>query len=243
MLARAEGEGNFDGPQLALRGGHDIEQDLEALGGELRRQLLEAVAADHEEAAHGIGDLDLQHAPGDFGCQRADAGALLVEAVGAAALDIAAADHEFRLTALQQGDHLRQLRFVVLQIGVHHRRIGGARRQDALDAGAGQAAPPDPPDTADPGVLPRQGPHHLPGTVRRIVIDKDDFPGDAGERRVQPPVKYRDVVAFVEGRDDNGKLRQTGGLRQGFGPRFAGVIHGGQRYIRSRRTCQGRHWN
>ena len=166
MLARAEGEGNFDRPQLALRRGHDIEQDLEALGGELRRQLLEAVAADHEEAAHGIGDLDLQHAPGNLGCQRACTGALLVEAVGAAALDIAAADHEFRLTALQQGDHLRQLRFVVLQIGVHDRRIGGARGKNALDAGARQAAPADPPDAAHSRILPRQGPHHLPGTVR-----------------------------------------------------------------------------
>ena len=44
----------------------------------------------------------LQHALGDFGRERADAGAPLVETVGAAALDIAAADHEFGLAALQQ---------------------------------------------------------------------------------------------------------------------------------------------
>ena len=89
-------------------------------------------------------------APGDLGCQRAGTGALLVETVGAAALDIAAADHEFRLAALQQRDHLRQLRFVVLQIGVDDRRIGSARGQDALDAGARQAAPADPADATDP---------------------------------------------------------------------------------------------
>ncbi len=101
MLARAEGEGNLDRAQFAARGGDDVEQDLEALGGELRRQLLEAVAADHEEAAHGILDLDPEHALGHFGRQLTGAGALLVETFGAAALDIAAADHEFGLAALQ----------------------------------------------------------------------------------------------------------------------------------------------
>ena len=33
---------------------------------ELRRQLLEAIPSDHEEAAHGIGDLDPQHTLGHF---------------------------------------------------------------------------------------------------------------------------------------------------------------------------------
>ena len=183
--ARAEGEGNFLDPQFAARGGDDIEQDLEALGGELRRQLLEAIAADHEEAAHGIGDLDPQHALGDFGGELAGACPLLVKTVGAAAFDIAAADHEIELAALQQRQHLRQLGFVMLQIGVDHRGTGRARGQDALDAGAGQAAPADPPDTADAGIRPRQAPHHLPGPVGGIVVDEDDFPGDAGERR--PP--------------------------------------------------------
>ena len=120
---------------------------------------------------------------GDFGGKRADAGALLVETVGAAAFDIAAADHEFRLAALQQRQHLRQLRLVVLQIGVDHRRIGRAGGQNALDAGAGQAAPPDPADAADAWILPRQAAHHFPGAVRRIVVDEHDFPGMSLERR------------------------------------------------------------
>ncbi|GCC47364.1 hypothetical protein chiPu_0031656, partial [Chiloscyllium punctatum] len=94
MLAGAESVGNLDGAQLALRRRDDVEQDLEALGRELRRELLEAVPADHEEAAHGIGDLDLQRAARDLGGEGAGAGALLVEAVGLVALDVAAADHE-----------------------------------------------------------------------------------------------------------------------------------------------------
>ena len=207
MQPRAEGVGNFLDAQLAARGGDDIEQDLEALRRELRRQLLEAIAADHEEAAHGIGDLDPQHALGHFGGERAGAGALPVEAVGAAAFDVAAADHEIGLAALQQRQHLRQLGLVMLQVGVDHRGAGRAGGQDALDAGAGQAAPPDPPDAADPAILPRQLAHDLPGAVGGIVVDEDDFPGDAGERRLQPPVQLGDVVALVEGGDDDRKLR------------------------------------
>ena len=103
---RTEPVGNFLDAQIAARGGDDIEQDLEALGGELRRQLFEAIPADHEEAAHGIGDLDPQHAFGDFSCKRADAGPLLVKTLGAAARDIAAADHEVGLSTLQQRQHL-----------------------------------------------------------------------------------------------------------------------------------------
>jgi hypothetical protein len=119
------------------------------------------------------------HAPGNFRCKLAGPCPLLVETVGAAALDIAAADHEFRLAAPQQRDHFRQLGFVMLQIGVDDRRIGAARGQNALDARTRQATAPDPADTADAGILPRQRPHHFPGPVRGIVIDKDHFPGNA----------------------------------------------------------------
>src|SRR5215467_8268414 len=98
MQPRAEREGNLDRLQVALRGRDDVEQDLEALRRELRRDLLELVAPDHEEAAHGIGDRDAEHAPGNPGRERTEASALPVKTAGAAALDIAAADHEFGLS-------------------------------------------------------------------------------------------------------------------------------------------------
>src|SRR5262245_55210272 len=101
MQARAEGEGDFLRLQFTPGGRDDVEQYLEALRRKLRRELLEAVAADREKPAHGIGDLHAERPLGDLGRERADAGALLVKAVGAAALDIAAPDHEFRLAALQ----------------------------------------------------------------------------------------------------------------------------------------------
>ncbi len=137
MQPRAEGIGNFLDVKIASGGCDNIQQDLETLRRELRRQLLEAVPPDHEEAAHGIGDLDPQHALGDFGGQRTCPGPLLVKAVGAAAFDIAAADHEIGLATLQQGQHDRQLRLVVLQVGIDDRSTRCARCQNAFDTGPG----------------------------------------------------------------------------------------------------------
>src|SRR5258706_10356387 len=227
---RAEAVGNFLDPQIAVRGGDEIEQNLEALGGELRRQLFEAIPADHEEAAHWIGDLDPQHALGHFGCKRTGAGPLLVKTVGAAALDIAAAYHKVGFATLQQRQHDRQLRLVMLQVGIDDGGAGRARCQNALDTGAGQAAPSDPPDTADAGIMPRQAPYQVPGAVGGIVIDEDDFKADARERRFQPPKQRGDVVALVEGGDDDRKLSQCGGLRRVFGPRSDGFIHAASVY-------------
>ena len=225
MQPRAEGKRNFLDPQFAARGGDDIEQDLEALRGELRRQLFEAIAADHEEAAHGIGDLDAQHALCHLGGELTGAGALLVETVGAAALDIAAADHEIGPAGLEQPQHFRQLRLVMLQVGVDHCGARRAGRENPLDAGAGQAAPPDPPDAANAGILPRQAAHHVPGAVGGIVVDENDFPGHAGKRSLQPVEQRGDVVALVEGGDDDRKLRGCDRPRRAFGARSDGFIH------------------
>ena len=204
---RAERVRDFLGAERALGGRHHVEQDLEALRRQLRRKFFEAIAADHEEAAHGIGDLDPQRPLGDLGRERAGARPLAIETVRAAAFDIAAADHEIELAALQERKHLRQLRFVVLQVGIDDRRVRRARRQNALDAGAGETAPPDPADAAHAAVLARQRPQHLPGAVGRIVVDKDRLERDAGQRLFQPPKQRDDIVPLVEGRDHDRKLR------------------------------------
>ncbi len=134
-----------------------------------------------------------------LGRERAGARALLVKTLGLVAFDIAAADHEIGLAAREQQQHLRQLRLVMLEVGVDHGGIGRARGEDALDAGAGQAAPSDAADTAHPAVLLRQLAHHVPGAVGRIVVDEHDLPGSrCPARRLQPPVQHRDVVALVD---------------------------------------------
>ena len=178
----------------------------------------------------GSAIFDPQHALGEFGRERAGAGALLVEAFGAAAFDIAAAGHEIGVAALQQGQHLGQLRLVMLQVGIDHRGIGRARGQNALDAGAGQPAPSDPANAADPADPAAPAPAPRPGAVRGIVIDENDLPGDAGKRRLQPAKQRGDVVPLVEGRDDDRKLRRSNRLRRAFGARSDGFIHAASVY-------------
>jgi hypothetical protein len=115
----------------------------------------------------------------------------------------------------------------MLQVGVDHGGIRRARRQDALDAGAGQAAPPDPPDAADAGIVPRQRADHVPGTVGGIVVDENHFPDSTRKRRLQPPIQRGDVVALVEGGDDDRKLKRNSALRRVFG---GGLIHAASVY-------------
>lgn len=192
-------------------------------------QLLEPVAADHEEAAHRIGDLDPEHLLRHLGRQRTGAGTLLVEAFALVALDVAAADDEVGLIACEQQQHLRQLCLVVLEVGVDHggeRRAGG---QDALDARARQAAAADAADAAHAAVLLRQRPHHVGGAVGRIVVDEHDFPGNVDKRRLQPPVQHRDVVALVESRDDDRQFRPL--LSLAADARSDRFIHDGSVYL------------
>ena len=111
--------------------------------------------------------------------------------------------------ALQQRQHLRQLRLVVLQIGVDHGGKGRAGGKDALDAGAGQAAAADAADAAHARILLREVAHHLPGAVGRVVVDEHDLPRRRAKGRRQPLVQRGDVVALVEGRDDHRNDRQA----------------------------------
>ena len=238
MQPRAEGVGHLGDPQIAARRRHHVEQDLEALDRELRRQLFETIAADHEEAAHRVGDLDAQHALRDGGGELAGAEPLAVETVGAAAVDVAAADHQFGGARFDQAEHLRQLRFVMLQVAVDHRRAGRAGGQHAFDAGAGQAAAADPPDAAHARIALRQRAHHVGGAVRRVVIDEDDLPGDAGQRNAEALHQHLDIAALVEGGNDDGQLQRSPRLQELSGFRSDGFIHD-TAYIRHAGPCQG----
>ena len=57
VLAEAEVVGDFADADLAIGGEDDVEQDLEADGGEAMGDALEEGAANDEEAAHGIGEV------------------------------------------------------------------------------------------------------------------------------------------------------------------------------------------
>ena len=51
------------------------------------------------------------------------------------------------------------------------------------------------------------------GAVGRIVVDDDHFPGQAGERRLQPLEQHRHVGRFAIGRHDHGEGRAGGHRR------------------------------
>jgi hypothetical protein len=94
----------------------------------------------------------------------------------------------------------------VLQIGVHHGKIGRAAGQHALDAGARQSASADAPQAAHTGKPPRQGLQPGCRAIGRIVINKDDFEGHALQYPLESPEQFLDIVNFVEGRDDHRQL-------------------------------------
>ena len=226
--------------RLPLSGGDDVEQDLEALRGKLRSQLLEAIPADHKEAAHGIGDADAQQALGDPGCKGAGAGPLLVETIRVAALDIAAADREFCLPVLQQGKHLRKLRFIVLQVGIHHRHKGCARCQDAFNARPGKSTASNSPDTADTRILSGETAYNIRGPIGRIIVNEYDFPIDARQCVLELLEQLRYVHTFVERGHDDRKLRDvrrslSGRLEVVFGNWNGMFVHGHGEYARAAR--------
>jgi hypothetical protein len=72
-------------------------------------------------AAHRIGNIDMQQLLCDRRREHAPPKARAVEITGVATADIATTDDKFSLLGLQQRKHLRKLRFVVLQISIHHR--------------------------------------------------------------------------------------------------------------------------
>jgi hypothetical protein len=97
-------------------------------------------------------------------------------------------------------EHARQQHLVMLQVAIHHREIGRAARQHALDAGRTEPASAKALPATDTALRPRQLAHHVSRAVRRIVVDKDDFLDEAGERSVEALDHQRDLAAHVESR-------------------------------------------
>src|SRR5262249_16935699 len=76
MQSLAKNEWQLGHSQPATRGGDDVEQDLEPLRGQRRRKVFDHRTADHEEAAHGVGELYFQETPRYFTRPTANAGTI-----------------------------------------------------------------------------------------------------------------------------------------------------------------------
>ena len=72
--------------------------------------------------------------------------------------------------------------FVMLKVGVHHCDIAGLAREHAFEACSGETAAADAADAAYATVGFADGARGGGRTVRRIVIDEDNFPVTGGEK-------------------------------------------------------------
>ena len=79
MAALVKTRRQLDDAQAARLGRQNVEQNLEALRGNRRRQRLEGVAPHHEMAAHRIGEIDAEEAMNQKIGETAGAGALFGE--------------------------------------------------------------------------------------------------------------------------------------------------------------------
>ena len=95
----------------------------------------------------------------------------------------------------------------MLKVGVHHGHVAGLAGQHSFDAGAGEAAPADSADAADPVVVFANFARDRRGSVRRIIVDENNFPFAASEHGAQPFDDLRNIVAFFECRDDDSEFR------------------------------------
>src|SRR5262245_45316984 len=94
----------------------------------------------------------------------------------------------------------------MLQVGVHHGDISRGTRQDSFDAGGSKPATTNPLNASYSPIKTGNSAHGLRRTILRVVIDEDRFPVDAAQRAAQRVINGTDVVMFVSGRHDDGKL-------------------------------------
>jgi hypothetical protein len=92
----------------------------------------------------------------------------------------------------------------MLQISVDHCDKRCGRRQHSFDASARQPAPSHPAYTAHASIGRADLLHRFGGTIGRIVIDKNRFPGNACKRQIKPAHQFGDIAPLFEGGDDNG---------------------------------------
>ncbi len=177
----------------------------------MRHRGLQGVAAYHEKAAHGVFEVHLQKQPGQLGRQVARLQPLRGPIAGAAAGHEAAADHQIQAVLAQGRQHVRQQGFVMLQVGVDHRDVGGGACQHAFQTGRGKTAPAHAFQDAHAAVGSGDPADHLGRAVGRLVVDDHDLPGDPGKGLAQPGDQARDIVRFVVRRDHDAQIERSFG--------------------------------
>ena len=143
VLAEAEVVGDFADANLAFGGEDDVEQDLEADGGEAMGDALEERAANDEEPAHGIGEMGVVLDARETAAETAEFDTPVGEVAHAAAADVAGTDDEVEMIGGDETVHFGKDGFVVLEVGIHDSDVGSGGGEHAFNAGGGEAATAD----------------------------------------------------------------------------------------------------
>ena len=208
--------------------GEEIEQDLETLPGEAPDRALERRPGQHEKPAHRVGEIGGDDEASEPGGNVADRHPAPVPLADIAPGDVAAADDDIEVLVLDRGQHARQQPLVMLKIGVDDREVGGAAGEHPLDHRGGKPSPPDTLHAADTGIVSGERTNPVGGAVGQIVVDIDDLPRDPAQCCIEPREQHLDIVALVEGRDDDGEFdplwRRSEIGRRPLGHRRGGLI-------------------
>ena len=186
----------------------DVEKDLEPVRHEGRRDPLDQVASDHEEAAHRIGDGPLEHRSGERRPDAAEPTAGGAHRLVGTAAGGPRANCEIRAVVGDEPRHRREDGLVVLQVAIDHSDDRCRGGQGPFDAGPSQSPAIDASQAAEPGVPRTDVPRPTPGAVGGVVVDDDHLPGDVAQHDRQPVEQDREVVAFVERRHDHRHRRR-----------------------------------
>lgn len=181
VLTQAEVVGDFADADLTIGGQDDVEEDLEANGGEAMGDALEEGAADDEEAAHGIGEVGVALYAGETAAEAAEADAPVGEVAHAAAADVAGADDEVEVFGGYLANHLGEHGFVMLEVGIHDGDVWGGGGEHAFDAGGGEAAAADAMEDVQVVLGVGEAFNDGGGAIGGVVVDDDDLVADIME--------------------------------------------------------------
>lgn len=189
----------------------DFKQELEALG--LENQPIEAMAAHHEIAGHGIfcADIPALEGPGnpDGGGGEKLAGAAPFSE--RAAVGVAAADDQVA-SGVNGGEELREKLRGMLEVGVHHAENGGVGVLPAIENGAGQTALAFADEEADARIFKRDGGDDFCRFVGTIVVYDKNLVGNIKriKDRTDVPEQAADVFRLRERGNDERQFLMGG---------------------------------
>ncbi len=218
--AFAKGVGDF-GDAGDVAASENFDEDFVAERAELA--IFQGGAADEEKAAHGVGDF-----AGDFGEHHeaeklrgaGDSAMRETPVADAAAFDVTAGDGEVGFVVGDGAPEVLGGLRGVLEVGVHHAENFAAGDLPTAEDGGGEAALALAADGADLRVALRELLGDLPGVVRGVVVDDDDFVGEGGdgvERGDRLVDDGFDVGGFVVSGKDQREAECVGGIGRGVG--------------------------